>query len=140
MEIENFLYNLNTDNRLLPNKFSTNELDGLVTIFQSLVFILPAIFYFFNYYKIKKRTKINDLNDVEKYINNSEFFKSVSFLFQGLVYLYIGIRLYYFFKPSNSQVTIGILIKYLQKKKIISDEFYKILKRLKPEGMSHLGE
>ena len=140
MDIENFIYNLNTSNLLIPGKFTTNQLDGITTLIQALVFIVPAIFYFYNYYRIKKRVKFNDLNDIEKYINNAEFFKTMSFLFQGLVYIYLAIRLYYFFKPSNSQITIGILIKYLQKKKIISDEFYKIIKRLKPEGMNTFGE
>lgn len=140
MDIENFIYNLNTSNILIPGKFTTNQLDGITTLIQALVFIVPAIFYLYNYYRIKKRVKFNNLDDVEKYINNIEFFKTMSFLFQGLVYIYLGIRLYYFFKPSNSQITIGLLIKYLQKKKIISDEFYKIIKRLKPEGMSTFGE
>lgn len=140
MDIENFMYELNTNNFLVPGKFTTNQLDGIITLVQALAFFLPAAIYLYNYFRIRKRTKFNNLNDVEIYINKYELFKSLGYLFQGCVYLYLGIRLYYFFKPSNSQITIGLLIKYLQKKKIISDEFYQIIKRLKPDGMHHFGE
>lgn len=140
MDIENFIFNLKTSNLITPSNISVNQMDGIITLIQAIVFIIPAIFYFYNYIKIKKRTKFNNINDVEKYINRSEFLKALNFFCQGLMYIFLGIRLYYFFKPSNSQVTVGILIKYLQKKKIISDEFYNVIKKLKPEGMKQFGE
>ena len=91
MDIENFIFNLKTNNLFVPSKFSTNQIDGIITLIQAIAFILPAILYFYNYYRIKKRTKFNNINDIEKYINNSEFLKSLSFLFQGLIYIFLGI-------------------------------------------------
>ena len=62
---------------------------------------------------------------------NSQYIKII----QGVLFILIAIRLYFFYKPTNTELSLSILIKYLLKKSIITPELYAILKQFKPHNI-----
>ena len=138
--MEEFIYNLNSDGIVNTPIFPENKIKGITNFLKALLFLIPPIYFMYKIYFKKEKKDFKSINEINDYINEKEKSSAVSKIIQGIVFIIFGIRLYFFFKPNKSQISLGILIKYLQKKNIISDSFYKILKKLKPEGMSKYGE
>ena len=53
-------------------------------------------------------------------------------LAQALMFVVLGVRLYYMYRPTNSELSLAILIKYLYKKNVLGDDIYQFLKNFKP--------
>jgi hypothetical protein len=138
--MEEFIYNLNSDGIVNTPIIPENKIKGITNFLKALLFLIPPIYFMYKIYFKKEKKDFKSINEINDYINEKEKSSAVSKIIQGIVFIIFGIRLYFFFKPDKSQISLGILIKYLQKKNIISDSFYKILKKLKPEGMSKYGE
>lgn len=138
--MEEFIYNLHTDGVIRTPIISENKINGITNFIKALIFIIPAAMFLYKFYYRKERTDLKSIKEINDHINQEFKDTAVTKIIQGIIFILIGIRLFYFFKPDRSQITLGLLIKYLQKKKIISDDFYTILKKLKPEGMSKYGE
>lgn len=136
MDVENFIYYLNTNNLVKTPKFTENQVDAIFNFIKAIVILVPAFLFLYKYLIKEDKLQFNNINDVSDYANREQMKKTTSSLIQGITFILLGIQLYFFFKPNNSQLTLGLLIKYLQKKKIITNEFYKIIKRLKPQGIS----
>ena len=138
--MEEFIYNLNSDGIVNTPIIPENKIKGITNFLKALLFLIPPIYFMYKIYFKKEKKDFKSINEINDYINEKEKSSAVSKIIQGIVFIIFGIRLYFFFKPDKSQISLGILIKYLQKKNIIYDNFYKILKKLKPEGMSKYGE
>ena len=138
--MEEFIYNLNSDGIVNTPIIPENKIKGITNFLKALLFLIPPIYFMYKIYFKKEKKDFKSINEINDYINEKEKSSAVSKIIQGIVFIIFGIRLYFFFKPDKSQISLGILIKYLQKKNIISDSFYKILIKLKPEGMSKYGE
>ena len=136
MDVENFLYYINSNNLVKAPSFTENQLDAFSNFIKAIVILIPAIVLLYKVFIKKTRINFNNLNDASDHANEVQISKAISGIFQGLTFVILGIQLYYFFKPNNTQLTLALLIKYLQKKRIITNEFYSILKRLKPQGIS----
>ena len=54
---------------------------------------------------------------------------------QGLFFIFWGVKLWFFFKPSSTEMSLALLIEYFRKKGDISEDFYKILKKFKPNNI-----
>lgn len=136
MDVENFIYYLNTNNLVKTPKFTENQVDAIFNFIKAIVILIPVFLFLYKYLIKEKKLEFNNINDVSDYANREQMKKTTSSLIQGITFIILGIQLYFFFKPNNTQLTLGLLIKYLQKKKILTNEFYKIIKRLKPQGIS----
>jgi len=137
--MEEFIYNLNTYGNIKASSISENKINGLSSFIKALLFIIPAFYFLYKSLYKKKKKKFNSFDEINEYINNEEHSSAITQIIQGFVFIVLGIRLYFYFKPDNSQISLGLLIKYLQKKNIITDAFYNILKKFRPDGMSDYG-
>lgn len=137
--MEQFIYNLNSVDVIQPAYFTDNKILGLSNLMKAIITILPAVYFLYKFYYKKENKIFKSVNEVSNYINEQEKNSAISSVIQGIMLFFFGIKLFFFYFPSKSEISLGILIKYLQKKKIISDDFYEILKKLKPEGMSKYG-
>ena len=138
MEVEDFVYNLNNNNIIKFEKLTENKRDGISNFIKAIFFIVPALLFFFNYYVRKQKKKFNNIEEINEHINKQEVLKSMSNMIQGFLFIYFGMQLYYYYIPNNTQKSLALLIKYLSKKKILTNDFIQILKRLKPEGLSNI--
>ena len=137
--MEQFIYNLNSVDVIQPVYFTDNKILGLSNLMKAIITILPAVYFLYKFYYKKENKNFKSVNEVSNYINEQEKTSAISSVIQGIILFFFGIKLFFFYFPTKSEISLGILIKYLQNKKIISDDFYKILKKLKPEGMSKYG-
>jgi len=137
--MEQFIYNLNSVDVIQPAYFTDNKILGLSNLMKAIITILPAVYFLYKFYYKKENKNFKSVNEVSNYINEQEKNSAISSVIQGIMLFFFGIKLFFFYFPTKSEISLGILIKYLQNKKIISDDFYEILKKLKPEGMSKYG-
>ena len=137
--MEQFIYNLNSVDVIQPAYFTDNKILGLSNLIKAIITILPAVYFLYKFYYKKENKNFKSVNEVSNYINEQEKNSAISSVIQGIMLFFFGIKLFFFYFPTKSEISLGILIKYLQNKKIISDDFYEILKKLKPEGMSKYG-
>ena len=137
--MEEFIYNLNTKNVVTTPFLSENKINGISNFIKALVFIIPGIYFLYKYYYKSERKEFTSFEEVNSYVNETEKTSAISQVIQGIIFIILAIRLFYFYHPSNSQISLGLLIKYLQRKKVISEDFYQVIKKLKPEGMSKFG-
>tara|TARA_B100001093_G_scaffold479882_1_gene509289 strand:- start:220 stop:648 length:429 start_codon:yes stop_codon:yes gene_type:complete len=139
-EIENLIYNLNQKSIIsTPNLFE-NQYKGLIQLVKGLVFILPSLYFLYKYHFANQRKSFKDINDIADYINEYELFKTFSTICQGISFLVIGYFVFYHYKANNNQKTLALLIKYLQTKKIISSDFFDIIKIMKPDGLGNINK
>lgn len=137
MDIENFIYSINTNNLVITPKYTENQIDAITNFIKAIAIILPPIYILYKYFYKKEKKTFTSLDDVSDHVNNQVLTDAIAKIIQGLTFLFFAVKLYYFFKPNNTQLTLALLIKYFQKKKIITQEFYEIIKRLKPQGISN---
>ena len=138
--MEEFIYNLNSKNIIDTSYFTDNKISGLSNFSKALIFIIPAAYFLYKYFYKNERKEFKSLNEVSNHINEQEKSSALSSIVQGIIFILFGIRLFFFYYPSKSEISLGILIKYLQKKNILTDDFYNVIKKLKPEGMERFGE
>jgi hypothetical protein len=114
-----------------------NKKAGLLSLLRGLGIILGAIYFFYNYYYLKKRKKFNDLKDVENEVNESNHRGALNNLFLGLIAIAMAYQLFYMYKPTNAQQTLALLLDHLRDKKIIDEEYYiSKIKMLKPDNIT----
>ena len=131
--MEEFVYNLKLSKGLKPSSFKEIHYSVITNIIKALIFILPSL-YLLN--KIINGDDISsNFDEYQKKIieekKNTQYLKII----QGVLFILIAIRLLFFYKPTNSELSSAILIKYLFKKNIISAEIYELLKQFKPHNI-----
>jgi hypothetical protein len=136
--VQKFVFSLkdNYTNLIDLRGISENKFDGIIQFCKSLLFIFPALFFFFKYTILKKRIKVENIEDVQEHLNNKQKNYYRSQIIQGIIFILLGIRLYYYFKPNNTQISLALLIKYLKEKNLLDENFYSIIKNFKPENIS----
>ena len=133
--MEEFVYNLKLSQGLKASSFKEIHYSVITNIIKALIFILPSLFIL---NKIIKGDNIS--SNFDEYQNKIiEEKKNIQYLkiIQGVLFILIAIRLLFFYKPTNSELSLAILIKYLFKKNIISAEIYSILKHFKPHNIEY---
>jgi hypothetical protein len=135
--VQKFVFNLkdNYTNLIDLRGISENKIEGIIQFGKSLLFILPALFFFFKYTILKKRIKVENIEEVQEHLNNKQKKYYKSQIIQGIIFVFLGIRLYYYFKPNNTQISLALLIKYLKEKNVLDENFYSIIKNFKPENI-----
>ena len=133
--MEEYINKLNSKNGIKIPILSENKILSLTNIITAIAAIIPALYFF----KTNKKKNYKSIEEVNDYINKKEKSSNISNIIKGIVLILVGIRLWFFYIPNKTQISLGILIKYLRIQEIISDEFYDILKKLKPDNMSRFG-
>jgi cytochrome b subunit of formate dehydrogenase len=134
--MEEYINKLNSKNGIKIPILSESKILSITNFFTALATLIPALYFFKN--NVKKDFKT--LKEVNEYINKKERTSAMSKFIKGIVLIFVAIRLWFFFVPNKTQISLGILIKYLFHSNIITNEFYAILKKIKPDNMSKFGD
>ncbi len=128
--MEEFIYNLKLSPGLKPSSFKEIHFDIIANIIKALIFILPSI-YILNNLILRKDISSNFNQYQDKLIEEKKSAQYIKII-QGILFIIIAIRIIFFYKPTNTELSLSILIKYLLKKNIVTPELYEILKEFKP--------
>ena len=128
--MEEFIYNLQLSPGLKPSSFKEIHFDILSNIIKALILILPSI-YFLKKLILRSGISSNFIQYQDKMIDENKSAQYMKII-QGILFIIIAIRLIFFYKPTNAELSLSILIKYLFKKNIVTPELYEILKQFKP--------
>lgn len=105
----------------------------LNNILKSLIFLVPGII---SVYKLFYEKESYSLEEYKKIQIKKEKNESLIKIIQGILFIFLAIRLYYFYKPTNAEKSMAILIKYLREKNILDSNIYNKLKTLKPHNIN----
>ena len=105
----------------------------LNNILKSLVFLVPGII---SVYKLFYEKESYSLEEYKKLQIKKEKNESLIKIIQGILFIFLAIRLYYFYKPTNVEKSMAILIRYLREKNILDSNVYDKLKTLKPYNIN----
>jgi hypothetical protein len=131
LPIETFVYNLKLSPNLNPGGLTEIHFKVLSNLAKALIFIIPSLWIIYTIYNdtFDKSTTFDEYQDkVIETKKTSNFIK----IAQGLLFILLAFRLYFLYKPTNSEISLAILIKYLKKKNILDKEIYGFLKNFKP--------
>ena len=129
--LQSFVYNLQLSNNLKPGFLTEIKFNVLTNFMKALIFAIPAIWILYTIYTDKYK-RSSDFNEYQENIISQKKFSNYMKLAQAIMFIFLGIRLYYLYRPTNSEISLAILIKYLHKKNILGDDIYKFLKNFKP--------
>ena len=129
--LQSFVYNLQLSDNLKPGFLTEIKFNVLTNFMKALIFAIPAIWILYTIYTDKYETSSN-FDEYQKNIISQKKFSNYMKIAQALMFIFLGIRLYYLYRPTNSEISLAILIKYLHKKNILGDDIYKFLKNFKP--------
>lgn len=105
----------------------------LNNILKALVFLVPGII---SVYKLFYEKESYSLEEYKKLQIKKEKNESLIKIIQGILFIFLAIRLYYFYKPTNAEKSMAILIRYLREKNILDSNIYNKLKTLKPYNIN----
>lgn len=105
----------------------------LNNILKALVFLVPGII---SVYKLFYEKESYSLEEYKKLQIKKEKNESLIKIIQGILFIFLAIRLYYFYKPTNVEKSMAILIKHLREKGILDSNIYNKLKTLKPYNIN----
>jgi len=131
--MEEFIYNLKLSSGLKPSSFKEIHFSIFTNIIKALIFILPSL-YVLNKLISGSEVSPNFDHYQKKIIEEKKSGQYINII-QGILFIIIAIRLFYFYKPTNTELSMAILIKYLFKKNIITPELYELLKQFKPHNI-----
>ena len=116
---------------------SEKSYKAITYIFQALVYLSPLfIFLYYYYYENKDGSEvINSIDDIKKLEKKRYYYNIIKGIIQAFIYILFAIRIYWFYSPNNSQISLAILINYLKNNKILDDKIYQILKQYKPDNI-----
>ena len=129
--LESFVYNLQLSDNLKPGFLTEVKFNVLTNFMKALIFAIPAIWLLYKIYT-NKYEKSSDFQEYQEKIISQKKFSNYMKLAQALMFVVLGVRLYYMYRPTNSELSLAILIKYLHKKNVLGDDIYQFLKNFKP--------
>ena len=124
-----FLNNLK-NNINIKRKITDIEINGIYNIILGIIFIICGVYFIFKLGYVYN--KIKTLEDIKKYNMKTKNSNNILFILQGIISIFIGIKILFFYKPTNTEISTAILIKILFLNKTINKDIYDILKNLKP--------
>jgi hypothetical protein len=129
--LQSFVYNLQLSNNLKPGFLTEIKFNVLTNFMKALIFAVPAIWMLYKIYN-NKYDKADSFNEYQEKVIEQKKFTNYSQIAQAIMFIFLGIRLYYLYRPTNSELSLAILIKYLHKKNVLGDDIYQFLKNFKP--------
>ena len=115
--------------------FKENTFKALTYLFQALIYLAPLlIFLYYYYYKgTKGRDTIKTIKDVERLEKNRYKYKIINGILMAGLYILFAIRVKWYYQPSNSEISMAVLINYLKNNLILDNKIYEVLKQYKPD-------
>tara|TARA_B100001248_G_C27318442_1_gene425557 strand:+ start:56 stop:481 length:426 start_codon:yes stop_codon:yes gene_type:complete len=122
--------------------FSEKGIKALNHIFNALVNLSPLLIFLYYYYfkKHDGSAVINSVDDVQKLEKKRYYMSIIKGVGLALLYFLFAIRVYWYYAPNNTEVTLAILINYLRNNEILDENIYEILRLYKPENISQFVE
>lgn len=119
--------------------FSEKGSKAITMVFQALIYLSPLIIFL--YYKFFKKTegyeKINSIEDVQELEKKRYRINIIKGIIQAVIFILLAIRVYWYYAPNNSQISLAVLINYLKNNNILDDKIYNILKQYKPDNIGN---
>ena len=79
-----------------------------------------------------KRKEVYSNEKITDKIRKNVFYSKINMIISGGVLLFNAINLIYFYQPSNTEISLAILIRYLKEEGLLKNDMYKVLKEFKP--------
>ena len=136
MDMEFFM----RDSYLINEPFiSEKGYKAINLLFKAFFYLSPLFIYLFYKYKGKKtRKKIKSIEDIEKLEEDRYNNSIVMGVINAMLFIFLAIRIYWFYKPTNSEISLQILINYLKNNNILDIDIIKILNKYKPDNVSYI--
>lgn len=112
-----------------------STISGIIEFCKGLVLVVSPLLYVYKWYKGKNKKRFRTVKEIQKHINDNKFMDTMISLGSAIITIILGIKLLFFYVPSTSQISLALLIQYLKFEGIIGKNFYKILKKFKPENI-----
>ena len=102
---------------------------GLIFLIQGIFTLIAGIIL-----SIQTILKKNDMTtkELSEKMWNISLFSKINMIGNGLILLYNATQLVFMYKPSNVEISMSLLIKYLRTADIIPQKVYETLKSFKP--------
>lgn len=119
-----------TENSLIRKNAHNVVKEGRMNMAMGFVSVLFGCYLVSKEYFRKPSTNMDELNERIHKVRRTQI---MSDMFSGAMLVYTGYGLVNTYIPSNNEVSVAILVQYLQKKGIIDDDrLMDVLKDLKP--------
>ena len=136
MDVDNLIFDINSNNLIKSKKFSERQIRGLIFYLRSMILIIPSLFFLHKHFIKKKKVEFTDFKQISDYTNKNSLRKGIFKILQGIFFIFLASFFFFFYRPNNNELTIFLLIEYLKRKKILTDDFNKIIEILKPDKIS----
>lgn len=117
--------------------FSEKSLKALTQVFNALVYLSPLIlFLYYRYFKKNDGFEvITSIEDVQKLEKKRYYYNILKGVGLAVVSILFAIRIYWFYAPNNSEISLAILINYLRNNKVLDEKIYQVIKQYKPDNI-----
>jgi len=119
--------------------FSQKAVKAATHVFNALVYLSPLILFLYYYYYKKSEGYeiVNSVEDVQKLEKKRYYYNILKGIGLASVSILFAIRIYWFYAPNNSEISLAILINYLKNNNILDEKIYKVLKQYKPDNIGN---
>lgn len=117
--------------------FSEKSLKALTQVFNALVYLSPLIlFLYYRYFKKNDGFEvITSVEDVQKLEKKRYYYNILKGVGLAVVSILFAIRIYWFYAPNNSEISLAILINYLRNNKVLDEKIYQVIRQYKPDNI-----
>jgi hypothetical protein len=112
-------------NTNIPNEIANVKKKAYFTLIRGIGTIVAS--FAFSYYMFNITDNNKTLKNKKR--NNIMFWKMA---FTGALLMFEAIRCINSYKPSNTEISMALLIQYLKEKQILDPEMFEVLKKCKP--------
>lgn len=123
-------------NQNLSNEVNNVKKRAFFLVAQGIATIVIGIIMSTQVYLAKKKVMSNE--ELSNKLGKSVFYSKLNMIVSGSLLIYNAISLYFLYKPSNTETSLAVLIKYLRKEGIIKEKIYTALKKFKPHRVRSL--
>lgn len=136
MEKLKSIKNMFEDSEFVKEPFlPDSKIKGIIEFCKGLVLVVSPLLYVYKWYKGKNKKRFRTVKEIQKHINDNKFIDTMISLGSAIVTIILGIKMLFFYVPTTSQISLALLIQFLKFEGIIGKNFYRILKKFKPENI-----
>lgn len=96
---------------------------GVITV------VIGAVLTVMHY---REHKKVLANKEISKSLSNIAFWSRLNMMISGCLSIYNALSVLYMYQPSNTEISLAILIKYLKKEGHLPPEVYEALQTFKP--------
>lgn len=123
-------------NQNLLNEVNNVKKRAFFLVAQGIATIVIGIIMSTQIYFTKKKVMTNE--EISTKLAKTVFYSRLNMIVSGSLLIYNAISLYFLYKPSNTETSLAVLIQYLRKTGIITENIYTALKKFKPHRVQAL--